>query len=51
MCYHCRKSGHLISGCWLLKKENESQTQKAPVGLINYEKSEKAVGKLVLLKV
>ncbi len=24
VCFHCKKSGHLMSDCWLLKKERES---------------------------
>ncbi len=53
VCYHCKKSGHLMSDCWFLKKEKESQTQKTPVGLINSytSKSEMTIKKPVLLPV
>ncbi len=43
VCYHCKKSCHLMSDCWLLKNEKESQTQKTSVGLINSKKSEMAI--------
>ncbi len=49
VCFHCKKTGHLMSDCWLLKKEKESQTQKTPVGFINSRKSEMAVEKPALL--
>ncbi len=51
MSFHCKKTGHLISDCWFLKKEKESQTPKTPVGLINSKTSEMAVQKPVILPV
>ena len=51
VCFHYKKTGHLMSDYLFLRKEKQSQTQKTHVGLINSKKSEMAIEKPVLLPV